>query len=112
MTNATNTSKPISAAQIGRLKAMQERGIFTGEIPSTSWEASFIIRNSPASKRDKEALKNSGGRVLARMTSSEVEMTSKVVEALALIDGSGVKNAKVIEAAMKLRDMFLARKPQ
>ena len=105
----TNTSKPITAAQRGRLQAMMDRGIITGQIPETSWEASFMIRTAPASKRDKDQLKAAGGRVLARMSSSEVEMTSAVLEALALIDAAGVKNAKVLEGAMKLRHMFCSK---
>jgi len=43
------------------------------------------------------------------MTSSEVEMTQKVVEALALIDGAGIKNSKVLEGAMLLRSMFCSK---
>lgn len=105
----TNTVKPITAAQKGRIQALMDRGIVVGNMPETSWEASCMIRNAAASKRDKEELKAKGGRVLARMTSSEVEMTSAVLEALALIDSAGVKNAKVLEGAMKLRHMFCSK---
>ena len=105
----TQQIKPITPAQHGRIQALMDRGLVTGSIPQTSWEASCVIRNAPASKRDKDVLKNKGGRVLARMTSSEVEMTSKVVEALALIDGAGIKNSKVLEGAMILRSMFCSK---
>jgi len=81
MTTNTNAVRPISPAQKQRLEAMAARGIYSGPIPTTSWEASWAIRTSPASKRDKEELKNIGGRVLARITSSEMEMTRKVLSA-------------------------------
>jgi hypothetical protein len=105
----TQQIKPISPAQQGRIQALMDRGIVSGPMPQTSWEASCVIRNAVASKRDKDQLKSKGGRVLARMTSSEVEMTSKVLDALALIDGAGVKNAKVLEGAMILRSMFCSK---
>lgn len=107
----TNVSKPITQAQQYRIQALMDKSIYVGEMPATSWEASCVIRNCAASKRDKEELKSKGGRVLARMTSSEVEMTTKVLSALALIDSAGVKNAKVLEGASILRAMFCA-KPQ
>jgi len=105
----TQQIKPISPAQQGRIQALMDRGIVTGSMPTTSWEASCVIRNAAASKRDKEQLKAKGGRVLARMTSSEVEMTQKVLDALSLIDGAGVKNSKVLEGAMILRSMFCSK---
>lgn len=112
--NATNNTiaKPASEKQIYRITKLKEAGIYAGDIPSTSWEASVILRNAPASKKDKDDLKAKGGRVLTRMTSGELEMTNAVVEALKLIDASGVKNAKVVEASMALRKLFLALKPQ
>lgn len=105
----TNVSKPITQAQQYRIQALMDKSIYVGEMPTTSWEASCVIRNCAASKRDKEELKSKGGRVLARMTSSEVEMTTKVLSALALIDSAGVKNAKVLEGASILRSMFCAK---
>jgi hypothetical protein len=108
----TTSIKPISPAQKARIETLISKNIIHCDIPSTSWEASCIIRNSPASKRDKDELGNLGGRVLARMTSSEVEMTIKVVQALAAIDAAGVKNAKVLEAASELRKMFGRNKQQ
>jgi hypothetical protein len=105
----TTTQRPITAAQKSRLMAMAERGIFTGEIPTTSWEASWAIRTSPASKRDKTELAAKGGRVLARMTSSEVEMTAKVLQALEKLSRSGSKDELVIEAEIILRAMFVAK---
>lgn len=105
----TQQIKPITPAQTYRLNKLIEAGIYSGSIPETSWEASCAIRNCAASKRDKDQLKSKGGRVLARMTSSELEMTSKVIEALSLIDGAGIKNAKVLEGAMILRSMFCSK---
>lgn len=105
----TTTQRPITAAQKSRLMAMAERGIFKGDIPTTSWEASWAIRTSPASKRDKSELAAKGGRVLARMTSSEVEMTSKVLSALDKLSRSGSKDELVIEAEIILRQMFIAK---
>lgn len=110
MTNATiQTAKPITAAQKGRIQAMMDRGIYVGSMPETSWEASYVIRTAPASKRDKEVLKAQGGRVLARMTSSEVEMTSKVLAALSKISMAGSKDELIIEAEIMLRQMFAAK---
>lgn len=105
----TTTQRPITSAQKARLQAMAERGIFTGNIPTTSWEASWAIRTSPASKRDKTELAAKGGRVLARMTSSEVEMTTKVLLALDKLSRSGSKEELVIEAEILLRQMFIAK---
>lgn len=106
----TSTTKPASTAQINRINALVERGIISvGAMPTASWEASAIIRNSPASKRDKEELKAKHGRTLARMTSGEVEMTSKVVEALKLIDLAGSKNEQILEAATILRKHFMSK---
>jgi len=105
----TATSRPITAAQKSRLEAMAARGIFTGAIPTTSWEASWAIRTSPASKRDKEGLAAKGGRVLARMTSSEMEMTSKVLTALDKLSRSGSKDELVMEAEILLRSFFCAK---
>lgn len=106
----TTTTKPASTAQINRINALVERGIISVQaMPSASWEASAIIRTAPASKRDKEELKSKGARTLARMTSGEAEMTQKVVEALAMIDAAGVKNAKVLEGASLLRKHFMAK---
>lgn len=109
MSTNTNTARPATAAQIARLTAMAERGIFTGTIPTTSWEASWAIRTSPASKRDKEELKNIGGRVLARMTSSEVEMTRTVIQVLNKLSRTGSKDEAVIEAEIMLRKFFCAK---
>jgi len=106
----TTTNKPASTAQINRINALVERGIISVQaMPTASWEASAIIRTAPASKRDKEELKSKGARTLARMTSGECEMTQKVIEALALIDAAGVKNAKVLEGAAALRKHFMAK---
>jgi hypothetical protein len=105
----TQQIKPISAAQQNRIQAMIDRGIFSGTMPSTSWEASWIIRTSAASKRDKDQLKALGGRVLARMTSSEVEMTSKVLQALTKISSAGSKDESIIEAEIILRQMFCSK---
>ena len=105
----TQQIKPISAAQTNRIQAMIDRGIFSGTMPSTSWEASWIIRTSAASKRDKDQLKAMGGRVLARMTSSEVEMTSKVLQALTKISAAGSKDESIIEAEILLRQMFCTK---
>jgi hypothetical protein len=106
----TIVTKPISPAQQARIQSMMDKGIVSCAMPSTSWEASCIIRTAPASKRDKSELEAIGGRVLARMTSGEVEMTTKVLQALAVIDAAGVKNAKVLEAASNLRKHFLRNK--
>jgi hypothetical protein len=105
----TQQIKPISAAQTNRIQAMIDRGIFSGTMPSTSWEASWVIRTSAASKRDKDQLKAMGGRVLARMTSSEVEMTSKVLQALTKISAAGSKDESIIEAEILLRQMFCTK---
>jgi hypothetical protein len=105
----TQQIKPISAAQTNRIQAMIDRGIFSGTMPSTSWEASWVIRTSAASKRDKDQLKALGGRVLARMTSSEVEMTSKVLQALTKISAAGSKDESIIEAEILLRQMFCTK---
>jgi len=109
MTTNTNAVRPISPAQKQRLEAMAARGIYSGPIPTTSWEASWAIRTSPASKRDKEELKNIGGRVLARMTSSEMEMTRKVLSALDKLGRCDSKDELVIEAEIILRQMFCAK---
>ena len=109
MTN-TVTVKPASTAQLNRINALVERGIISIEqMPTSSWEASAIIRTAPASKRDKQELKAKGARTLARMTTGEVEMTAKVVEFLKAFDMAGVKNTKVLEAAQELRKMFGAK---
>jgi hypothetical protein len=105
----TNTIRPITPAQMQRLEAMAARGIYSGPIPQTSWEASWAIRTSPASKRDKEELKNIGGRVLARMTSSEMEMTRKVMAALEKLGRCDSKDELAIEAEIILRQMFCAK---
>jgi hypothetical protein len=105
----TQQIKPISAAQTNRIQAMIDRGIYSGSMPSTSWEASWVIRTSAASKRDKDQLKALGGRVLARMTSSEVEMTSKVLQALSKISAAGSKDESIIEAEILLRHMFCSK---
>lgn len=105
----TVTTRPITPAQRTRLEAMAARGIYVGSIPTTSWEASWAIRTSAASKRDKEELRNKGGRVLARMTSSEVEMTTKALDALAKLSRSGSKDELVIEAEIILRQMFCTK---
>tara|TARA_R110000772_G_C13288654_1_gene437767 strand:- start:325 stop:660 length:336 start_codon:yes stop_codon:yes gene_type:complete len=109
MTTTTNTIRPITIAQKSRLMAMAERGIYVGEIPTSSWEASWAIRTSAASKRDKEELKALGGKVLARMTSSEVEMTRKAIQVLDKLARSGSKDELVIEAEIILRSMFVAK---
>lgn len=111
MTTVTN-AKPITEAQRARIQKLIDNQIVSCNIPATSWEASCIIRTSAASKRDKAEIEALGGRVLARMTSGEVEMTTKVLQALAVIDAAGVKNAKVLEAASNLRKHFLRTKPQ
>ena len=105
----TATARPITDAQKSRLEAMAQRGIYVGTIPTTSWEASWAIRTSPASKRDKTELAAKGGRVLARMTSSEVEMTGKALQALEKLSRSGSKDELVIEAEIILRSMFCAK---
>lgn len=105
----TTTARPITDAQKARLQAMAQRGIFTGSIPTTSWEASWAIRTSPASKRDKSELAAKGGRVLARMTSSELEMTNKALMVLDKLARSGSKDELVIEAEILLRSMFVAK---
>lgn len=108
MTTSTQV-RPITAAQKARLMAMAERGIFAGDIPTSSWEASWAIRTSPASKRDKTELATKGGRVLARMTSSEIEMTTKALQALDKLSRTGSKDELVIEAEIILRAMFCAK---
>ena len=109
MTTNTIAVRPISPAQKTRLEAMAARGIYSGPIPTTSWEASWAIRTSPASKRDKEELKNIGGRVLARMTSSEMEMTRKVLLALEKLGRCDSKDELAIEAEIILRQMFCSK---
>lgn len=109
MTTNTIAVRPISPAQKTRLEAMAARGIYSGPIPTTSWEASWAIRTSPASKRDKEELKNIGGRVLARMTSSEMEMTRKVLQALEKLGRCEAKDELAIEAEIILRQMFCSK---
>lgn len=107
------TAKPVSAAQINRINALLERNLITIEsMPTTSWEASAIIRTSPASKRDKEQLKNSGGRVLTRMSTGELEMTTKVLDALRLLEVVRTKDEKIHEAVAILRKQFTAMKSQ
>lgn len=106
----TNTVKPASQAQLNRINALVGKGIISvGQMPTASWEASAIIRNAPASKRDKEELKARGGRTLARMTTGEVEMTEKVIAFLKAFDDAGVKNTKALEAAQELRKHFGAK---
>lgn len=105
----TQQIKPISPAQQNRIQSMIDRGIISTAMPTTSWEASCIIRNAAASKRDKDQLKAIGGRVLARMTTSEVEMTSKVIAALNKISAAGSKDERIIEAEILLRTMFCAK---
>jgi len=105
----TQQIKPISAAQKNRIQAMMDRGIISGSMPETSWEASEIIRKSPASKRDKDQLKAIGGKVLARMTTSELEMTSKVLASLNKISAAGSKDERIIEAEILLRTMFCSK---
>lgn len=107
------TAKPVSAAQINRINALLERNLITIDaMPTTSWEASAIIRTSPASKRDKEQLKNSGGRVLTRMSTGELEMTTKVLDSLRLLELSTSKDEKIHEAVAILRKQFTAMKSQ
>lgn len=107
------TSKPVSSAQINRINALLDRGLISIDtMPTESWEASCIIRNAPASVRDKTELKNKGGRVLARMTCGELEMATKVVDALRLLELVKSKDAKLIEAVTLLRAQFIASKPQ
>jgi len=106
-------AKPASSAQIARINALLERNLISiNEMPTTSWEASCIIRNAPASKRDKDVLKNSGGRVLARMTCGELEMSTKVLSALRTLELSKSDDPKVLEALTLLRKDFIAYKPQ
>ena len=107
-----STTKPISPAQRSKIESLIHYKLFGGDIPETSWEASCIIRNAPASKRDKDQLANTGGKVLARMTSGELEMTEVVVKALAMIDAAGVKNEEVLAAASYLRKQFTKNKQQ
>ena len=73
------------------------------------FRSSWAIRTSPASKRDKEELKNIGGRVLARMTSSEMEMTRKVLQALEKLGRCEAKDELAIEAEIILRQMFCSK---
>lgn len=104
-------AKPASSAQINRINALIDRGIIhVTEMPTASWEASCIIRNAPASKYDKDNLKNRGGRVLARMTTGEVEMTTKVLDALRILEAS--KDPAVMEAVLSLRKHFTLNKQQ
>lgn len=103
-------AKPISAAQQARIASMIAKGVVSGPVPTTSWEASWMIRTAPASKKDKEQLSALGGRVLARMTSSEVEMTSRVLEALKKLSAAGSKDELVIEAELLLREFFTPNK--
>lgn len=104
-------AKPATTAQLNRIRALTERGIIHVPVmPETSWEASCIIRNAPASKYDKEQLKNRGGRVIARMTSSELEMTSKVLDALRILETS--KDTDVMDAVSILRKQFTPNKQQ
>ena len=107
----TTIAKPASSAQIARINALLERNIISIDaMPTTSWEASCIIRNAPASKYDKEHLKNRGGRVLARMTTGELEMTSKVLDALRVLETS--KDPSVVDAVLSLRKQFTLNKQQ
>lgn len=109
----TSTAKPVSQAQINRINALLDRNLISIDtMPTTSWEASCIIRNAPASVRDKNELKNKGGRVLARMTCGELEMATKVVDALRLLEVVKSKDAKLMEAVTLLREQFIATKPQ
>lgn len=111
MTNAT--SKPATQAQLTRINALLERGIISIEhMPTTSWEASAIIRNSAASKRDKEQLKNSGGRILTRMTTGELEMTTKALAAINDLSRSQSKDPLVLNALTILRAQFAAKSSQ
>lgn len=104
-------AKPASSAQINRINALVDRGIIhVTQMPETSWEASCIIRNAPASKYDKDNLKNRGGRVLARMTTGEVEMTNKVLDALRILENS--KDSAVLDAVLSLRKHFTLNKQQ
>lgn len=104
-------AKPASTAQIARINALVDRGIIhLDTLPTTSWEASCIIRNAPASKYDKEQVKNRGGRVLARMTTGELEMTTKVLDALRTLEQS--KDPSVVEAVLSLRKHFTLNKQQ
>jgi hypothetical protein len=106
----TVTAKPASTAQINRINALVERGIISvSAMPTTSWEASAIIRTSPASKRDKEELKAKGGRTLARMTTGEMEMATKVVEFLKAFDLAGIKNEALLTASQELRKQFCSK---
>jgi hypothetical protein len=106
----TTQTKPASQAQINRINALVSKGIISvGTMPTASWEASAIIRTAPASKRDKDELKAKGGRVLARMTSGEVEMTEKVVAFLKAFDLAGIKNEALLVSAQELRKQFGAK---
>ena len=108
-----STSKPVSAAQINRINALLDRNLITLDtMPTESWEASCIIRNAPASVRDKNELKAKGGRVLARMTCGELELTTKVVDSLKLLELVKSKDAKLAEAITLLRAQFISTKPQ
>lgn len=105
----TAIAKPASVAQINRINALVSRGIISvARMPETSWEASCIIRNAPASKYDKDQLKNRGGRVLARMTTGELEMTNKVLDALRALELA--KDPAVVEAVTSLRNHFTLNK--
>lgn len=109
----TTIAKPVSSAQLNRINALIDRGIISvSTMPTTSWEASCIIRNAPASKYDKDQLKNRGGRVLARMTTGEVEMSTKVLDALKLLELVKSKDSGLHEAVTLLRAQFTAYKPQ
>lgn len=107
------TAKPVSSAQLNRINALLDRGLISiATMPTESWEASCIIRNAPASVRDKNELKNKGGRVLARMTCGELELSTKVVDALKLLELVKSKDTKLAEAVTLLRAQFISTKPQ
>lgn len=107
------TSNTVTSKQLYRINEMITAGVITvNQMPTEKWEASWIIRTAPASKRDKEALKNTGGRVLTRMTTGELEMTTKVLSAIDLIAGSRTKDEKVLEALTLLRNQFVSSKAE
>lgn len=100
--------KPITPAQTARINDLISKGIITAAMPTTSWEASHLIRTAPASKRDKEQARNSGARILTRMTTGELEMTNKVLDAIGLLEKSDDDMAN--KALLLLRKHFTPNK--
>lgn len=100
----SDDSKPISDKQRYRIQTMIDRNIINSAMPDTSWEASFIIRTAPASKKDKELLRVRGGRVVARMTVSELETANRMLEVLDTLRTS--KTSEALDASSLIRRYF------